>query len=915
MRRTLAPLLISIALASCGSGSDTTSPPPPPPGPPPIKSVSLSSASATLIAPATAQVTAIAKDSAGNTLTGRAITWNATPARVASISATGVVTGVAAGVATVTATSEGISGTLAIAVGEATTIGAGGGAVTTSDGVVQLTFPAGALQGPAVVTATPFTDVATNPLMVPGTAFDLGPSGTQFPTPVTLTMKYDPAQLGTIEPTYLGIFTYTGGAWHHVGGTLDTASHIVSAPLAHFSRYVACQFPCGADFPQVFGGFLPFEYTLKQGGHYTLPGHMQRRNYGGEISYSIVGLPAGLTIRFSQGAWSSDAAPLTADVTVAANTPAGFYIVDFHADAPGMDPNPTSQLLLHVEGASIGIVPAPAALTIAQGDVAASNLTLDHNGVSGPIGLSITGLPNGVTASFNPQNATANSSILTLTATATAQLGTSTATIHGVNPSVPTADVLFPITVTASSGFTLTPTPAFASLVPGGSSSTGIKVTRAGSFNGAITFGVSGLPGGLTGVVSPTSVTDSLQLLLTATGAVSPGSYVATITGTSAGKSSGTTVLVTVGSAGTATVSMDLSTCSAAGNSVWVAYQDGSSAFTRVAPSGGIYSFPISTGKGAVAVAVTNSSSTTVYVNYGIPAELPLQNLCFTTGTKTATVSVANLQPNDEAAVTMGSNTLVLSPSVPSYHLDEIPDGLIDIVAWRYDHITPGVDVRGIIRRDQTIPTGATVPVLDFASGESFAPAVAAVGYSGINGEPASLQVLYHTGGRCDNGAALGNYGVGVSALYGVPAAVQRTPDLHEIQVGTPTRFASKFFHTLSSQTITLGSTLGTPQITELGGPYRRLQVILTLPTDYSFADYGYSDGSRSIELSGNTGYFGSHAMTLIMPDLSAVPGFDPAWVPASGSHGAYRFSGQSRQVPVCSDGGSYTSGRMSGTN
>lgn len=80
----------------------------------PVASLSVSPATTTLFVGGTVQLTATAKDSAGNVLAGRAITWSTSTPAVASVSTSGKVTGVAVGSATITATSEGKSGTATV---------------------------------------------------------------------------------------------------------------------------------------------------------------------------------------------------------------------------------------------------------------------------------------------------------------------------------------------------------------------------------------------------------------------------------------------------------------------------------------------------------------------------------------------------------------------------------------------------------------------------------------------------------------------------------------------------------------------------------------------------------------------------------------------------------------------------------
>jgi hypothetical protein len=91
---------------------------------------------------------------------------------------------------------------------------------------------------------------------------------------------------------------------------------------------------------------------------------------------------------------------------------------------------------------------APVALTMTAGGEATVLLTeVAMNTANSSVSLSITNLPSGVTASFNPSSTTSNS-ILTLTAASTAATGTVTLTITGATASV-TNTVMVNLTVLA----------------------------------------------------------------------------------------------------------------------------------------------------------------------------------------------------------------------------------------------------------------------------------------------------------------------------------------------------------------------------------------------------------------------------------------------------------------------------------
>lgn len=106
----LVPSLVLLALAC------TTEPPPPPP-PAPVASVTVSPGTPSILVGTAVQLSAATTDAQGNTLSGRAITWNSSAEATATVSAAGLVTGVSAGgPVTITATSEGQLGTAQVSV-------------------------------------------------------------------------------------------------------------------------------------------------------------------------------------------------------------------------------------------------------------------------------------------------------------------------------------------------------------------------------------------------------------------------------------------------------------------------------------------------------------------------------------------------------------------------------------------------------------------------------------------------------------------------------------------------------------------------------------------------------------------------------------------------------------------------------
>jgi hypothetical protein len=83
---------------------------------PPIATIVINAPAQTLFPGQTLQLTATARDAAGNVLAGKIFAWSSSNAGVIQVSQAGVVTGVATGGATISAAAEGISGNLALSV-------------------------------------------------------------------------------------------------------------------------------------------------------------------------------------------------------------------------------------------------------------------------------------------------------------------------------------------------------------------------------------------------------------------------------------------------------------------------------------------------------------------------------------------------------------------------------------------------------------------------------------------------------------------------------------------------------------------------------------------------------------------------------------------------------------------------------
>src|SRR3989442_1418731 len=197
---------------------------------------------------------------------------------------------------------------------------------------------------------------------------------------------------------------------------------------------------------------------------------------------------------------------------------------------------------------------SPSSVTIAQGASGASTITVTpQNGFNGNVSLWASGLPSGVTASFNPSN-TVSTSTLTLTAGSAAVTGTVTVTVTGSSGSL-TNTTTVSLTVSPQGNFTLSASPSSLSITQGASGTSTITVSPQNGFNGNVSLSASGLPSGMTASFNPSSTASTSTLTLTAGSAAVTGTVTVTLTGSSGSLTNTTTVSLTVSPQGNFTLS------------------------------------------------------------------------------------------------------------------------------------------------------------------------------------------------------------------------------------------------------------------------------------------------------------------------------------------------------------------------
>jgi hypothetical protein len=129
----------------------------------------------------------------------------------------------------------------------------GGGTVAVSDGT-SVSVPPGSLGQDTPITVAPEPDMVTVSGATPvGMVYRFGPEGTQFATPATVTLTFDPSLLPAgLSPADIVVMTAPVGSSHFeaLTTTVVDATH-VSATTSHFSDFVATAKDEGKDKPDL----------------------------------------------------------------------------------------------------------------------------------------------------------------------------------------------------------------------------------------------------------------------------------------------------------------------------------------------------------------------------------------------------------------------------------------------------------------------------------------------------------------------------------------------------------------------------------------------------------------------------------------------------------------------------------------
>jgi hypothetical protein len=556
--------------------------------------------------------------------------------------------------------------------------------------------------------------------------------------------------------------------------------------------------------------------------------------------------------------------------------------------------------------------------TVLQGETATYTATITRSGgFTGAVTVAVEGLPTGATATPATIAAGSTTGAITVTVGASATIGTAQLTFRATATGVTARTATGTITIAAppaAGSYSLGTNPATLSVQAGQSGTSTITLTRTGGFDGAVALTATA-PAGVTVSFAPASVTGTTS---TATIAVAAGTAAGAGTVTIRGATTGqpertTTMALTItaapgggGGGGGGTGNVTWSFCGSWGIPLWVAVQDGNGAWTRVTGTNNSYQFQISSGRGGIAYVVPEDTGFRTRVFYGTTAELTAQGnaLCAlgTGAAKTVTATVPGVTAGATALFSLGGAIANVAGPASALTFERVPSGRVDLTGGLSSFVVSGLNVtfvpsRFFIRRGLTPANNASLGALDFNGADGFAPEQATATLANANGEQiVSVMSMQTNGGTFGTFYSAAEIGSPASiAIYGVPSARRVGNDLHFLNVtATPatgptnvrTRNIGLLFAAMGPKSVTFGAALSAPTVTSLGS--QRTQVQLPVQAEYNrywVFDLQQPNADRQITIEATGGWLGGGAtLTLAMPNLSAVTGWNATWALNTGN-------------------------------
>jgi hypothetical protein len=373
--------------------------------------------------------------------------------------------------------------------------------------------------------------------------------------------------------------------------------------------------------------------------------------------------------------------------------------------------------------------------------------------------------------------------------------------------------------------------------------------------------------------------------------------------------------------------SLHLEFCS---NIKWAAYQSGVGPWQHLADADGGYTIPTENRLGIAWVTEDTPQFPTLHVAFVSIEEASLAFFCEdSTNLKTAHGTVAGVGSTDEVNVSLGPAHAFVAAGDTAFSIALVPDGALDLIATRVLQHTGDTRTvaNAIIRRSQTIPNGGDISTLDFSAPESFTPGGNTASITNPTGDTISSTSTFFT--PTGASAVLGiRDGTTTSApFFSVPSGLLEQGDIHRATFTThsanATLIADVYYRTASDNALMLGPDPEVPTFTTEPGGHLRMkaevasQAIYGNRVHYELTQQPGSAHGETVIFDLTRTWFGGtpNTWSLVLPDFSAVAGWQDAWAPQPGTYAWTELvSGTALTIGAIHDGDVFRTATQSGT-
>ena len=226
--------------------------------------------------------------------------------------------------------------------------------------------------------------------------------------------------------------------------------------------------------------------------------------------------------------------------------------------------------------------------------------------------------------------------------------------------------------------------------------------------------------------------------------------------------------------------------------------------------------------------------------------------------------------------------------SAPSFAFDLLPNGPLDLVAFRNATFFTNPPDRVIVRR--AIPSSTTNLSLDFAAAEAVPLSSGVITLANMGNDFGSVATdfLSAAGTFAQVAELTVSNGTSLVAYYGIPAALLQQNDLHALSVfasaAVGTRSYSRYFTTPIDRTVTMGPHVNAPTLNQVAtSPYLRMRAVLAAQPDYpTAAEVAFVQSGtnfRAVDIITTASFLGGapSSWEFTVPDFSGT-GYQSSW-------------------------------------